>query len=137
MKAYRRKGKIDQEWQEFLNKTNGSMRISHHCLLRVAKRFPEMLKLTQNEFLDLVKNSKPICVFYMPTKQNRGIILRNGNIGFALSFETGKVMTTFPYKPGRTKQATLNLKGEPREKKTVYHRPKAKQKTRQQILEET
>ncbi len=133
MQAYRSKGKIDQEWQEFLDKTNGSLRISWHCLERVALRFPDMLELTQNEFLSLVREGKPIYIFHTPTKHSRGIILRNGILGFAVSFNTGKVMTTFKYKPGRIKKLSLNPKGGMTRKKTGYHRPSAKIQARQEI----
>jgi hypothetical protein len=136
VKAYRVKGKIDREWQDFLDKTNGNLRISLHCLERVALRFPDMLELTKNEFLALVRAGKPVYIFYVPTDQRKGIVIRNGKLGFAVSFDTAKIMTTFPYKQGRVKQITLNPRGGDKKKKSGYHRPSAKKNALKEIEQE-
>lgn len=136
MKAFRRKGKIDQRWQAFLSKTNGSLSISRHCLERVAERFPEMLEMTKNEFLTMVRSSKPLYIFYSVENDHEGIIVRKGKVGFAVSFNTAKVMTTFRYKRSRVRQIRMNVKGGPRESKSVYHRTKNKKAFLQELEED-
>ena len=137
VKAYRRKGKIDQQWQEFLSKANGSLRISDHCLFRVAKRFPELLEITEKQFLDLVRSSKPVYVFYTPSKQLEGIVVKNKKMVFAVSFDSHKIMTVFRYRKKTVKRLTINPKGEKGKKKSAYHRPSSKKEARHEILMES
>ena len=135
MKVHRHKGKTEEEWREFLDRTNGSLRISHHCLERVAKRFPELLDMTQNDFISLVKSGKICFGIESKRRQFQGAIIRNDKFGFIISFRDCVILTIFKFRKQSAKKVTLNPKGGERNKKTAYYRPQAKRMANKIIKE--
>jgi hypothetical protein len=134
MKPLPEQKNLNKIWREFLEKTNGSLKISYHCLLeRIPERFPELLELTENEFLDMVRDSKPYKRIEFPNSNLKGIRVRNDNIIFAVSFKTKKVMSIYPYHPHKP---APKKKGRTPKIKHPYYRPDAKKQARKAILEE-
>ncbi len=137
MKVHRHKFKTEQEWQDFLARCNGSLIITNHCLERVAKRFPELLEMTQNDFIKMIKEGKICFALLAKDKKFKGAIVRNEKFGFIISFNNSTILTIFKFRKQSAKRVTLNPKGGEQSKKTAYNRPQAKQMANKIIKEET
>jgi hypothetical protein len=121
---------LNRHWQKFLAKTNGSLQISLHCLERIQLRFPDFLEMTEKEFLDLVRQSKPVKFIEFLKTQERGIKVQNHRIMFAVSFKTKKVMSLYPCLPQKAKKPK---NGRVKKIKEPYHRPTAKNEAKKVI----
>ncbi|MCX6744615.1 MAG: hypothetical protein NTX82_03770 [Candidatus Parcubacteria bacterium] len=132
MKPDSKQKDLNRQWQNFLAKTNGSLQISLHCLQRIQLRFPDFLEMTEKQFLDLVRKSKPVKLIEFPKTQERGIKVQNHRIMFAVSFKTKKVMSLYPCRP---KMAKKSANGRVKKIKEPYHRPTAKNEAKKQIRE--
>ena len=136
MKTSKRRTKLEKEWQDLKDKTGGTFEISLHCCERILKRFPELLEITENDFIQMVLASKPLYTFGSPTSKKAGIVVRNKRLVFAVSFDTGKIMTIYAYKKKTVKKTSINHKGGPCKKKLVYKRPKAKRNFQKSLVRE-
>lgn len=118
-------------WQNFLSASGSSLKISRHLRERFKERFPDLPELSDEELLDLVRNSKPLYSYIYPSTSQSGMVVRNGSMIFAICFDLEKVMTIFPYSKKKLRNMNFHQKETYHLKKSAYKRSNFKHEARQ------
>lgn len=135
MIASKKRYETMKEWQDFLSKTNGSLKVSRHLHERFKERFPDLPEPTDQELLDLVKQAKPLYSYTYPAKNRSGMVVRNKKMIFAICFDLQKVMTIYPYSKKKLRTMNFHQPDHVHLKKPAYKRSSFKHEAQLLISE--
>jgi hypothetical protein len=121
---------LNRQWRRFLSKSNGSLNLCVHAMERILERFPELQKLTMNEFLELIRKSEPQNLTI--TSDDSSFEVASGKIVFVVGSRDDTLVTLFRNRKEKTPE--VNTGRTPKIKKP-YDRSKFKQEAKREIKE--
>ena len=127
---------LNRQWRKFLSKSNGSLNLCVHAMERILERFPELQKLTMNEFLEMVRKSEPQNLTV--TSVDSSFEVASGKIVFVVGSRQvvgsrdDTLVTLFRNRREKTKKVKI---GRVKKSKNRYDRSEAKKEAKKEIKE--